>query len=250
MLIHAVKEVAELASLAIGLYLLAALASHRVEAWRGAFRRRRLRVLATCAALVVLAQVVEEVLEQGSAVLDEALLRAIRRAMPAALDGFFHACTTTASAAFLVPAVCIGAGVLLARGRKRAALQLGATTVLAGAATYLSKMAFARPRPALWDTQWYWGSSFPSGHTLAAAAIGTCLCLLVAHARLATRAAVVITAGCWIALVGLSRLVLGVHWPTDVVAAACAGLLVAVAVHGALWRWWPVKTKGPADVVR
>jgi undecaprenyl-diphosphatase len=250
MLIHAFKEIAELACLAVALYLVAALASHRIEAWRDAFRRRRLRILTACAALVVLVQVVEEVWEHDSDALDEALLRAIRGAMPAALDGFFHAITTTASAAFLVPVVCIGTGVLLARGRTRAALQLGATTVFAGAATYLAKMAFARPRPALWDTQWYWGSSFPSGHTLAAAAIGTCLCLLVAHARLATRAAVVVTAGCWIALVGLSRLVLGVHWPTDVVAAASAGLLVAVAVHWALWRWWPRKTKGPADAVR
>ena len=82
----------------------------------------------------------------------------------------------------------------------------------------------------LWETQSYWGSSFPSGHTLSSAAFatGAALCLARIWPRVATLARA--TALSWIGLVALSRLVLGVHWPSDVLAALCLGVLIPLSL--------------------
>ncbi|TBR13083.1 MAG: phosphatase PAP2 family protein [Lysobacter sp.] len=231
------KEAAELVALVAGAFVLSSLLSRRVTGWSTGFRRRRWTVLTICAALIVLAQVSEEVLGRESDAVDKALLLAVHAAVPASLMGLFDALTVTASAVFIMPAVGAGAVLLLITGRRRDALQLVLTTALASAVIYVVKTSIGRTRPALWDTQWYWGSSFPSGHTLTAAAVATCLCLLALHARVRGRAWIVVIATLWVAGVGLSRLVLGVHWPTDVIAAAAAGLLVAVMVDTLLRRF-------------
>ena len=95
-------------------------------------------------------------------------------------------------------------------------------------------MAAGRARPALWATEWYWGSSFPSGHTLVVAAIATAGVLCVSRIRPAARGAALSLAFVWILLVALSRMVLGVHWPTDVLAAAFIGAFLPLAISVAL----------------
>ena len=93
------------------------------------------------------------------------------------------------------------------------------------------KMVVNRTRPELWSTTWYWGSSFPSGHTLSTAAFATALTLIATRiwpqsVRVALPLAVL-----WISLMGLSRMVLGVHWPTDVLAAVCVGVFIPLAIR-------------------
>jgi undecaprenyl-diphosphatase len=99
---------------------------------------------------------------------------------------------------------------------------------------FVIKTLVGRTRPALWDVEWYWGSSFPSGHTLAVAAFAIAVALCLSRIRPATRKPVLTIAMLWIALVAMSRLVLGVHWPTDVLAAACIGAFLPLAISVAL----------------
>ncbi|MGC5168568.1 phosphatase PAP2 family protein [Luteimicrobium sp. DT211] len=140
--------------------------------------------------------------------------------------------------AVVLPAV-VAVGCLLWWWRShdwwRPALLAGALAVQAVLALVL-KAVVARPRPP--DlTQTVPGAvvthSFPSGHTMAAATLTTALVCLLGVSRgrstawwwAASSCAVVVTA-----LVATSRLYLGYHFVTDVVAGAAAGFAVGVLV--------------------
>jgi undecaprenyl-diphosphatase len=115
-------------------------------------------------------------------------------------------------------------------------------TILGGQAlSLLLKRSFSRPRPSLVPHESYvYTSSFPSGHSMMAAV--TFLSLAVFLMRLqpsfAARAFLMFAAVLTTFLVGFSRVYLGVHYPTDVLAgwamggawaAFCALLLPALS---------------------
>ena len=102
-------------------------------------------------------------------------------------------------------------------------------------ATLLSeslKLGYARPRPDLVahavETM---GASFPSGHATLSAAAYLTIGALLAHAQEKRRVKTYIhvTAVFIALLIGVSRVYLGVHWPTDVLAGWCLGAAWSIA---------------------
>jgi undecaprenyl-diphosphatase len=69
---------------------------------------------------------------------------------------------------------------------------------------------------------------------LVVAAFATATALCIGRLWPGLRRLAMASAFVWIFLVGLSRLVLGVHWPTDVLAAACIGAFLPLAIDLAL----------------
>ncbi len=96
-------------------------------------------------------------------------------------------------------------------------------------ATILSeslKLGYARPRPDLVaHSVETLGASFPSGHATLSAASYLTIGALLAHAQEKRRlkSYIHVTAIFLALLIGVSRVYLGVHWPTDVLAGWCLG---------------------------
>lgn len=80
---------------------------------------------------------------------------------------------------------------------------------------------YGRPRPELVPhATRVFTASFPSGHATvsAAAYLASALLLLQMRAEPRFKAFTIVAAICLIALIGISRIYLGVHWPTDIMA--------------------------------
>ncbi|WP_392842267.1 phosphatase PAP2 family protein [Streptomyces sp. LN500] len=152
---------------------------------------------------------------------------------PAALVTEARVVTATGTGAFPYTAA-VAAGLTAGRDmRHRLAYAAGALAfLLLGQALRLGLMeSIGRPRPAVGDWATHAsGFAFPSGHATTSALMAGLLVAAIGHrawlrrARAATSgrsigtAAVAVLLGCWAAAVGMSRVLLGVHWVTDVVA--------------------------------
>jgi undecaprenyl-diphosphatase len=116
--------------------------------------------------------------------------------------------------------------VFLALNRQRHAALFVALSVVSGAAlSSLFKLAIDRPRPDIETAVRVFTSSFPSGHATVSAVVYLTLGALMAHVTPDRRLAsfFLATAVALTILIGLSRIYLGVHYPTDVVAGWALG---------------------------
>ena len=133
----------------------------------------------------------------------------------------------------------VGVLAFLFHEKRRHALVLAIGVTLAFLSSELTKTFYDRPRPDLVPHGAYvYSASFPSGHSTLSAATYLILAMLISslETRRRTKALVFGLAGALLAAVGASRVYLGVHWPSDVLAGWCLGALWALAASFAL-RW-------------
>lgn len=124
----------------------------------------------------------------------------------------------------------VGALVLLAARHRRSALALALAYPVTQASVQLVKMLVERPRPAAnADFEHAQGFSFPSAHSATSVAVyATIAFILIRASRHGhTRVAVGSLAGALVLAIGLSRVLLGAHYPTDVLAGWTFGALLA-----------------------
>ncbi len=231
MIFEIIEDTAKLALIVACLYFaLGAYVRRKRPAWSEPLGKRRLAVLLLLLLSVSAIKVSEDVPGGESGPIDEAILVFIRGHVPSALTGFLEAVTFTGSLRVLFPFATAGTIALLRLRRRFEALLVATSVISATVVVYVIKMAVGRARPALWETEWYWGSSFPSGHTLVVAAFAVAAAFCIGRIWPAARRFALSMAILWIFVVALSRLVLGVHWPSDVLVAACIGASLPLAV--------------------
>ena len=177
-----------------------------------------------------------EVLEQEGFPFDEPILWFLRARATERLDRAMLLFSIIGSYRVVVPLVLAVFGWLLWTRRHRAAVfwvaaNLGTVVLNSGA-----KLFFGRPRPTLWESISPETSlSFPSGHAMSSLALGAAVVALLWYTKWRWPA-VALTTG-FTALVGLSRMYLGVHFPSDILAGWTASLAWVMLLAWALiWR--------------
>jgi undecaprenyl-diphosphatase len=191
-------------------------------------------LIATGIALWLFAWLGHEILtDTPTPVLDDRLRSAIHSLASPGLTQVMIAASRYGGPGWLVPLGGLVAVGFLARGWRRGALLVVVTMAGAGLLDTLLKLGFARARPtAFFNYPLPLSHSFPSGHAFFAGSIFGGLALLLTprvHSKLVRWAIWVVTA-LLILLIGGSRVYLGVHYPSDVLAGYAAATIWVVAV--------------------
>ncbi|HYL97343.1 MAG TPA: phosphatase PAP2 family protein [Blastocatellia bacterium] len=143
------------------------------------------------------------------------------------LTNAMEATTYLGGAGFVVAALLLGGVALRRRTRSwRPFLLLGAAALGAATLDLAVKLAVHRPRPpAAWMAAPVAGWAFPSGHSVESTAVYGALAYLIAETQKDWRMKVGSLASAILIsfLIGISRVYLGVHWLTDVVAGWALG---------------------------
>jgi membrane-associated phospholipid phosphatase len=156
---------------------------------------------------------------------DVAILQALHQTQTQSLDAFAEGLTAFGIEAGVVPAAAaIAVFLLLQRQRETLLFWLysGLGSSVLGIST---KLIWQRTRPYLWDSLYPYPKdfSFPSGHAMASMTITATLVVLLWETR--WRLPALGLGGLFVLGIGWTRLYLGVHYPSDVV----AGWMLAIA---------------------
>lgn len=191
-------------------------------------------------------ELADELREGELAAIDQRLLHLLRAPGdpgdpigPRALEVAVRDITALGGVPVLTLFVALAVIVLWMERQHLAALWLALASLGAAALNVVLKALFARARPALLEPELLPTSfSFPSGHAFLSAAIyltaGALLTQVIA--KPATRAFVLAAAALVAVLIGLSRVYLGVHYPSDVLAGWTLGLCWAALCWAVFWN--------------
>ena len=195
-----------------------------------------LAVAGIAAGVWIFAALAGEVVEGDTQVFDRTVLLAMRQPGtlaplgPPAVQDAARDITALGGVAVLALVTMIAAGYLILDGKRHMALFLCGSVVSGLIAGTILKDMFQRPRPDLVPRAAYVsGASFPSGHSMMSALTYLTLGALLArsHERKRLKAYFLFLAVLLTVAIGVTRVYLGVHWPTDVLAGWTAGAVWA-----------------------
>ena len=175
--------------------------------------------------LVLFAKLSEDVFTQEITSLDNNIALWVHGFASPTLDAIFSAFSTLGGVVGVGVLTLLAFGLLLWRGFPRAAWRFALAVGGGLLINQILKLVFHRTRPQLWPGAHVAGFSFPSGHATLA------LCLFGMFAWLgwqfirssAARTAWTLLMGLLILIIGLSRVYLGAHYPSDVMAGYLSG---------------------------
>jgi undecaprenyl-diphosphatase len=194
-------------------------------------RRAPMEILATAIAfllsLLVFSFIVHEALYEREDVFDQAVIRFFDAHTSAGFINIMKGITFFGSTTFLFPAYIVLIARYLSRKDFQNAVEIAVIGSSSTAMMFGLKQFFHRQRPQLPILQGISGYSFPSGHALSSFIFCSILIYLLRKENLPIIQKNVLTTLLIIAalLIGLSRVVLNVHYATDVIGGFCMGFI-------------------------
>lgn len=185
--------------------------------------------------LFLFTRLARELQEDGGFAADKPTLLFIHRWATPRFDRAVVLLTSTAGLKVMPVLSLLVALGLWKRGRPRQAEFFFLSVAGAAGIMQLVKQVMRRARPALWVSpapERDYG--FPSGHSLGATSFGLAASLLCWRTR--WRYPVAALATVYAALIGFSRMYLGVHYPSDVLAGWTAGVAWTAGLYHVMFR--------------
>lgn len=190
-----------------------------------------MRGAALIASAVIVALVAGAVIARHPFGFDRAIILALHEAGPVWLRHVMIDITALGGVTVLPLVVAATTGLLLVRRLWITAALVVLSTTLGSIAVTIIKNIFGRARPEIVDhVVAASGYSFPSGHAANSAIVYLTIAGLVTQVTRghATRRYIAVVAGGLVIAIGVSRVYLGVHWPSDVLAGWSFGTLWAL----------------------
>lgn len=157
---------------------------------------------------------------------DQPIQTAIRGDLPASLTFLFRTITHLIDIPVIITWVLIVAFIFYRKQWKLESYLMLGNLALAGILIVTFKNIYQRPRPEILHLVEEKGFSFPSGHSLAVTImVGTLIVIFSQRIKdQLWKRIVQILLGLYLVSVLISRVYLGVHYPSDVLASICVGL--------------------------
>jgi len=224
-----------------------------LRTWAAHMVRTELRLLVGLTAVFVFLwgflYVMDEVTEGDTYALDRAILLALRRSGqlatpvgPRWLQETARDITALGGFTVLTLLVAVSVALLWLHRRRLQALIFLAAVFLGQALAQFTKHLVGRDRPDLVPhLDQVYSASFPSGHSAMSPIVYLTLAGILAagEPNRAAKTLLVAVAAALVLAVGASRVYLGVHWPTDVLAGWAMGTAVALLATLVLHRFAP-----------
>lgn len=184
------------------------------------------------AASYLFVEIAEDVWEQQAFFWDMSIIQTVGEWRSPLLNNIFIGITSSVQTFILVPIGLMIAWLWMKKRRYQIALLV--TSVLGfGALVTILKETFQRPRPTILEPLITETSfSFPSGHTGAAVSLFGTFSILLWRANYRVLA---VFCWLWIVLIMLSRVYLGAHYPSDVLATVALGIAWLILLTNQYW---------------
>ena len=182
------------------------------------------------ATVLAFARISREVAEGETGEMDHVVALAVHAIDTPVLDVVMRGLTFMGTPFVVIPIAAAAMAWAVRKKETRAAVALLVVMVMTELLNAMLKHTFERPRPTLFEEIATLHSySFPSGHAMAATAIYGMMGVVVARLAPTHRRALTIALPVLVLSIGISRVYLGVHWPSDVLAGFAAGAFIALA---------------------